>query len=103
MVELFPWKHMVYTGPIDAFFHFKYGKLPYRSLEFQHQHQVLFNRQATENRGLLWQITNTRLSPLVDRQTGQHLIIQRYFAALRLDNADHGVERGGFPGTVWPQ
>lgn len=36
IVELFPWKHMVYTGPVDAFFNYKYGKLPYRSLEFKH-------------------------------------------------------------------
>ena len=34
--HLLPWKHMVYTGPIDAFFDNKFGKLPYRSLEFQH-------------------------------------------------------------------
>jgi UDP-galactopyranose mutase len=31
------WQHMIYTGPIDAFFDYKYGKLPYRSLEFRHQ------------------------------------------------------------------
>ena len=36
VVELVPWRHMVYTGPIDAFFNYKYGKLPYRSLEFKH-------------------------------------------------------------------
>jgi UDP-galactopyranose mutase len=36
VVDLLPWKHMVYTGPVDAFFNFKYGKLPYRSLEFRH-------------------------------------------------------------------
>jgi UDP-galactopyranose mutase len=30
--------HTVYTGPIDAFFAFQYGKLPYRSLRFDHQH-----------------------------------------------------------------
>jgi UDP-galactopyranose mutase len=28
----------VYTGPIDAYFAFCYGKLPYRSLQFEHQH-----------------------------------------------------------------
>ncbi|MBV8576922.1 MAG: NAD(P)-binding protein, partial [Acetobacteraceae bacterium] len=28
--------HLVYTGPIDAFFDYRYGKLPYRSLRFQH-------------------------------------------------------------------
>ncbi|HOJ78738.1 MAG TPA: UDP-galactopyranose mutase [Bacillota bacterium] len=26
---------IIYTGPIDAFFDYKHGKLPYRSLEFQ--------------------------------------------------------------------
>jgi UDP-galactopyranose mutase len=28
---------MVYTGPIDAFFDYRYGPLPYRSLEFEFQ------------------------------------------------------------------
>lgn len=28
---------MIYTGPIDAFFDYEYGKLPYRSLEFRHE------------------------------------------------------------------
>ena len=30
--------HMVYTGPIDAFYDYRFGKLPYRSLEFRHEH-----------------------------------------------------------------
>lgn len=28
---------MIYTGPVDAFFDYAYGKLPYRSLEFKHE------------------------------------------------------------------
>jgi UDP-galactopyranose mutase len=36
VVDLLPWRHMVYTGPIDAFFHYRHGRLPYRSLEFRH-------------------------------------------------------------------
>ncbi|AGP32618.1 UDP-galactopyranose mutase [Sorangium cellulosum] len=28
-------KEMIYTGPVDSFFDFRYGKLPYRSLEFK--------------------------------------------------------------------
>lgn len=28
----------VYTGPIDAYFGHRFGKLPYRSLRFEHQH-----------------------------------------------------------------
>lgn len=34
--HLIPWRHMVYTGPIDAFFDHCFGKLPYRSLRFEH-------------------------------------------------------------------
>ena len=30
--------HTVYTGPIDAFFDYCYGRLPYRSLHFEHLH-----------------------------------------------------------------
>lgn len=32
------YRHLVYTGPIDAFFGFRFGKLPYRSLSFEHEH-----------------------------------------------------------------
>jgi len=28
---------LIYTGPIDEFFHFRLGKLPYRSLRFEHK------------------------------------------------------------------
>lgn len=30
--------HVVYTGPIDAYFGYCYGHLPYRSLRFEHEH-----------------------------------------------------------------
>lgn len=30
--------HVVYTGPIDAYFDHCYGPLPYRSLRFEHEH-----------------------------------------------------------------
>jgi UDP-galactopyranose mutase len=30
-------EQMVYSGPVDEFFDFRYGKLPYRSLEFKHE------------------------------------------------------------------
>jgi UDP-galactopyranose mutase len=29
--------HLIYTGPIDEFFDHRYGKLPYRSLRFEHR------------------------------------------------------------------
>jgi UDP-galactopyranose mutase len=31
------YKRLIYTGPIDEFFHFRLGKLPYRSLRFEHK------------------------------------------------------------------
>jgi UDP-galactopyranose mutase len=30
--------HIVYTGPIDTYFGYCYGRLPYRSLRFEHEH-----------------------------------------------------------------
>ena len=36
VVHVMPWKHMVYTGPIDSFFDHRFGRLPYRSLRFEH-------------------------------------------------------------------
>lgn len=32
-----PFDEMIYTGPIDSYFDYCYGKLPYRSLEFKHE------------------------------------------------------------------
>ncbi|MDM7858831.1 UDP-galactopyranose mutase [Thiopseudomonas acetoxidans] len=32
------WEHVVYTGPIDAYFNYCFGRLPYRSLSFEHEH-----------------------------------------------------------------
>lgn len=30
--------HIVYTGPVDAFYGHRFGPLPYRSLRFEHEH-----------------------------------------------------------------
>ncbi len=32
-----PYREMIYTGPVDTYFDYCYGKLPYRSLEFKHE------------------------------------------------------------------
>jgi UDP-galactopyranose mutase len=32
-----PFREMIYTGPVDAFFDYRHGKLPYRCLEFKHE------------------------------------------------------------------
>ncbi len=37
IVNYVRYNEMVYSGPIDEFFDYRYGKLPYRSLEFRHE------------------------------------------------------------------
>ena len=37
IAEIIPYREMIYTGPVDLFFDYRYGKLPYRSLEFKHE------------------------------------------------------------------
>jgi UDP-galactopyranose mutase len=32
-----PFRELVYTGPIDEYFDFRFGALPYRSLQFRHE------------------------------------------------------------------
>ena len=42
-----PYREMIYTGPVDAYFDFRYGKLPYRSLEFKFETHDRATFQAT--------------------------------------------------------
>jgi UDP-galactopyranose mutase len=43
--------HIIYTGPIDEYFDHRFGKLPYRSLKFDHQtlRQERFQETGTVN------------------------------------------------------
>ena len=36
MKDVVPHRRVIFTGPIDEFFDFRFGKLPYRSLRFRH-------------------------------------------------------------------
>ena len=49
--EIIPHKELIYTGPVDEFFDFRFGKLPYRSLEFKHEtlNQTNFQPVAVVN------------------------------------------------------
>ncbi|HSE97959.1 MAG TPA: UDP-galactopyranose mutase, partial [Blastocatellia bacterium] len=35
--NIIPYREMIYSGPVDEFFDYRFGKLPYRSLEFKHE------------------------------------------------------------------
>ncbi|TGE19858.1 UDP-galactopyranose mutase [Hymenobacter elongatus] len=37
VIDFIPFKEIIFTGPVDEYFDFKFGKLPYRSLEFKHE------------------------------------------------------------------
>jgi UDP-galactopyranose mutase len=37
IVKDIPFKEMIYTGPVDAYFEYRFGELPYRSLHFKHE------------------------------------------------------------------
>jgi UDP-galactopyranose mutase len=37
VIDIIPHHHLVYTGPVDSYFDYCFGKLPYRSLEFKFQ------------------------------------------------------------------
>lgn len=46
-----PHRRLIFTGPIDEFFDFRYGRLPYRSLKFKHVtlDQEQFQQTGTVN------------------------------------------------------
>ncbi len=35
--DVLPYRDLIYTGPVDEFFDFQFGRLPYRCLEFKHE------------------------------------------------------------------
>jgi UDP-galactopyranose mutase len=45
--DIIPHREMIYTGPIDYFFDYCYGKLPYRSLEFRFETLECETHQST--------------------------------------------------------
>jgi UDP-galactopyranose mutase len=37
VIDSLSFEKLIYTGPTDSYFDYKYGKLPYRSLKFEHE------------------------------------------------------------------
>jgi UDP-galactopyranose mutase len=42
-----PYNEIIYTGPVDEFFNYRYGRLPYRSLEFKFETHDIAQVQPT--------------------------------------------------------
>ena len=51
IIDIIPHQNLIYTGPVDSFFDYCYGKLPYRSLEFRFEtkHEERFQETGTVN------------------------------------------------------
>jgi UDP-galactopyranose mutase len=47
IADVIPYKNLIYTGPIDEYFNFCYGKLPYRSINFKFETLDVEKFQAT--------------------------------------------------------
>jgi UDP-galactopyranose mutase len=47
IADVFPYKNLIYTGPIDEYFNYCYGKLPYRSIEFKFETLDMEKYQST--------------------------------------------------------
>jgi len=51
VVANIPFKELIFTGPVDEFFDYRYGKLPYRSIDFKFEtlDQEVFQETGTIN------------------------------------------------------
>ena len=51
IIDMIPYRNLIFTGPIDEYFNYCYGKLPYRSLEFKFEtiDQEVFQPTGTVN------------------------------------------------------
>jgi len=47
IADVVPYKNLIYTGPIDEYFNYCYGKLPYRSINFKFETLDLEKYQST--------------------------------------------------------
>lgn len=51
-ISFIKYKFIIYTGPIDSYYNYSFGHLPYRSIEFHHEHipdQSQFQETGTIN------------------------------------------------------
>jgi UDP-galactopyranose mutase len=74
--------YVVFTGPIDAYFDYCFGKLPYRSIRFEHQHlpeTERFQRVGTVNYPNDYDFTRiTEFKHLTGQQHSGTSIVREY-------------------------
>ena len=80
----YKYKNLIYTGPIDKFFDYKYGKLPYRSLKFKHEYykKNSFQEAATINYPNVYKFTRiTEFKKITGQSANGTSIVREYSKA----------------------
>jgi UDP-galactopyranose mutase len=75
------YRELIYTGPIDEYFELRYGKLPYRSLEFKHTtlDQEWFQPVAVVNYPNEFEFTRiTEFKHLTGQQHARTSVVHEY-------------------------
>jgi UDP-galactopyranose mutase len=81
IIDTIKFGKMIYTGPIDYYFDFKYGKLPYRSLEFEFEtiDTEYFQSVGTVNYPNDYQFTRiTEFKQLTGQKSEKTTIMREY-------------------------
>lgn len=79
------YKKLIFTGPIDEYYDFKFGKLPYRSLRFEHKH--LTERDSIQTVGTVNYPNNheytriTEFKHLTGQSTSGTSVVEEYPSA----------------------
>ena len=80
----YKYNNLIYTGPIDRFFDYRFGKLPYRSLKFKHEYykKNSFQEAATINFPNIYKFTRiTEFKKITGQSINGTSIVREYSRA----------------------
>jgi UDP-galactopyranose mutase len=94
------YEKMIYTGPIDSFFDYEFGRLPYRSLRFEHEtfpqenyqghQQINYPNDYDFTRIVEWKHATGQVSPVTTITREYSLLAQegmeKYYPIPKADN-----------------
>ncbi len=81
VISMIPHRELIYTGPIDQYFDYRFGKLPYRSLEFRFEtkDQEQYQKVGTVNYPNSYQYTRiTEFKHLTGQQHHRTSLVYEY-------------------------
>ncbi len=81
VIDMIPHRELIYTGPIDQYFDYQFGKLPYRSLDFvfESKDQENYQKVGTVNYPNSYQYTRiTEFKHLTGQQHHRTSLVYEY-------------------------